>query len=99
MAGVVWGVRDHTKEPKQSSLEETRFQWIDPLPKELRKGIVDDQEVPFVRVGTFVWPKHPKKLTADSNSAQGMSLLCSGGAWAQGFIHCKIAYYESKAIK
>lgn len=75
MAGVIWGVRDHTKEPKQSSLKETRFQWTDPLPKELRKGIVDDQEVPFVRVGTFVWPKHPKKLSIGPNSAQGTSLF------------------------
>lgn len=96
MAGVVWGVRDNTKEPKQSSLEETRFQWIDPLPKDLRKGIVDDQEVPFVKVGTFVWPKHSKKLS-NSNSAQGMSLSYSNRACAQRCIPHKIAYCKSKA--
>ena len=75
MAGVVWGVRDNTEEPKQSSLKETRFQWIDPLPKELQRGIVNDKEVPCVRVGTFVWPKHPHRLTNSSNSTQGMTSL------------------------
>lgn len=69
MAGVVWGVRDNTQEPDPSSLKETRFQWTEPLPQELRKGIVDDQEVSCVKVGMFVWPKHPKKLTTDSNPA------------------------------
>ena len=98
MAGVVWGTRDHTKEPKQSSLEETRFQWTDPLPEEFRKGIVNDQEVPFVRVGTFVWPRHSKKL-ADSNSAQGMSFVPSDRACAQGCILCKAAYCKSKVIR
>jgi hypothetical protein len=83
MAGVVWGVRDHTKEPEQASLKETRFQWIDPLPKELQKGILDDQEVPCVKVGTFVWPKYPKKLDRGSNATQGMSPLCFSGAYAQ----------------
>jgi hypothetical protein len=77
MAGVVWGVRDYTKEPAQSSLKETRFQWIDPLPKELQKGIVDDAEAPCVKVGTFVWPKHPKSLTNGSTSTQSMPLLLS----------------------
>jgi len=80
MAGVVWGVRDHTKEPKQSSLKETRFQWIDPLPKELQKGVVNDEEALCVRVGSFVWPKYPKKLTDSSDSAQSMSPLLSSGA-------------------
>lgn len=98
MAGVVWGVRDYTKQPEQSSLKETRFQWIDPLPNDLRKGIVNDQEVPFVTVGTFVWPKHPKKLTAGSNSAQGMSICRFGGAYPQGYIYCKIASCKTKAI-
>lgn len=72
MAGVVWGVRDHTKEPAQSSLKETRFQWIDPLPKELQKGVVNDAEVPCVKVGTFVWPKHPRRLTNTTTSTHSM---------------------------
>ena len=99
MAGVVWGVRDHTKEPKQSSLKETRFQWIDPLPKELQKGVVNDEVVPCVRVGTFVWPKYSKKLTDNSNSTQSMSLLLSGGACTQTSICHKTPYYGSKATE
>ena len=99
MAGVVWGARDNTKEPKQSSLKETRFQWTDPLPDELQKGIVDDREAPCVRVGTFVWPKHPKRLTKGSDSTQGMSLLLSSGAYIQPCVCRKITYCKSKATR
>ena len=81
MAGVVWGARDYTQEPDQSKLKETRFQWTDPLPKELQRGIVDDREAHCVRVGTFVWPKHPKKYISGSNPSQSMSLLLSGSAY------------------
>lgn len=90
MAGVVWGVRDHTKEPKQSSLKETRFQWTDPLPEEYQKGIVDDKEVSCVRVGTFVWPKHSTKLIRGSDSPreallqkQGYQTLDASGSGSQ----------------
>lgn len=86
MAGVVWGVRDNTKEPKQSSLKETRFQWIDPLPEAFRKGVVNDKEVPCVRVGTFVWPKHPKKLNNGHSSAQRMISLLSIYLYTQGSV-------------
>ena len=75
MAGVVWGARDYTQEPAQSSLKETRFQWTDPLPEELQKGIVNDAEVPCVKVGTFVWPKYSKGLNNSSTSTQSMSPL------------------------
>lgn len=98
MAGVVWGVRDYTKEPEQSSLKETRFQWVDPLPEELRKGILDDKEAPCVRVGAFVWPKHPKILNAGSNSTQGTLPLCSSSANTQTRLHCKTLYCKSRAI-
>lgn len=77
MAGVVWGVRDHTQEPERSSLKETRFQWAEPLPQEHRRGIVDDQEVPCMRVGMFVWPKHPKSLTKGANPTRGTFPTCS----------------------
>ena len=97
MAGVVWGVRDNTKEPKQSSLKETRFQWTDPLPKELQKGVLNDPEVPCIRVGTFVWPKHPKRLSNGSNSTQGISPLLSGGAYTQASVRCKTPYRKSVA--
>lgn len=99
MAGVVWGVRDHTKEPKKSSLKETRFQWIDPLPKELQKGIVDDLEVPCIRVGTFVWPKHPKKLTGGFSSTQSTSPLFSSCAYTQVSIRHKPPSYESRVTE
>jgi len=80
MAGVVWGARDYTKEPAQSSLKETRFQWTDPLPKELQKGVVNDPEAPCVKVGMFVWPKYPKGLTNGSTSTQSMSHFPSSDA-------------------
>jgi len=99
MAGVVWGVRDHTKEPAQSSLKETRFQWIDPLPKELQKGVVNDAEAHCVKVGTFVWPKHPKRLTNASTSTHSMSLLLSGDPYAQALFRYNTSCLESKATK
>jgi len=99
MAGVVWGTRDYTKEPKQSSLKETRFQWIDPLPQELQKGIVDDQEVHCAKVGTFVWPKHPKQLTHGSNSSKSTSLPLSSGAYTQDSFHHKIICHKIKATE
>jgi len=99
MAGVVWGTRDYTKEPKQSSLKETRFQWIDPLPDELRKGIVDNEEVPCVRVGTFVWPKHPKKLTDPAHSIRRMLPFHSSCAHAQVVVRPKTLSYQRRAPK
>ena len=99
MAGVVWGTRDYTKEPKQSSLKETRFQWIDPLPDELRKGIVDDKEVPCVRVGAFVWPKHPKRLTDCSTSTSRMLPLSFGCVHTQVLVRHKTPSYQSGAPK
>ena len=83
MAGVVWGTRDYTQEPAQSSLKETRFQWTDPLPKELQKGVVNDTVAPCVKVGTFVWPKHPKRLINGSTSTQSMLLLLSSDVYTQ----------------
>ena len=99
MAGVVWGTRDYTKEPKQSSLKETRFQWIEPLPKELRKGVVDDKEVPCARVGTFVWPKHSKRLTDHSHSTSRMLPLPLSCAHAQVVVHHKTPSCQSGVPK
>ena len=59
VAGVTWGTRDPTQEPDEKSLKETRFAWVPPLPGELRTGVVDDNEVQCLRVGTFIWPKVP----------------------------------------
>lgn len=100
MAGVVWGVRDNTKEADQSSLKETRFEWIDPLPTELQKGIVNDKDIHCIRVGTFVWPKHPKKLNNCSGSTQGMlPPLLQPRIHAQVAVCPKPPSYKSKASK
>lgn len=57
LAGVTWGTRDPEKGCNNSALSETRFEWVEPLAEELRTGVVMDTEVPFKKVGTFVWPK------------------------------------------
>ncbi|KAA1471689.1 alpha/beta-hydrolase [Dentipellis sp. KUC8613] len=59
VAGVTWGTRDPTKEPEPSSLHETRFAWVPPLPKDLTAGIVDDDQVHCKKVGTYIWPRDP----------------------------------------
>ena len=99
MAGVVWGTRDYTKEPKQSSLKETRFQWTDPLPEELQKGIMNDKVVPCVRVGTFVWPKHPKKLTDHPNPTRRMLFPPFSCAYTQVLVCHKTTSYQSEDSK
>jgi hypothetical protein len=43
----------------KTDLLPNRFQWISPLPDEFRTGVVDDEEVEFKRVGTFIWPRNP----------------------------------------
>ncbi|OCH89335.1 alpha/beta-hydrolase [Obba rivulosa] len=57
LAGVTWSTRDPEASCDNKTLKETRFEWVDPLPEDLRTGIVVDSQVPFKRVGTFVWPK------------------------------------------
>ncbi|KAL6299231.1 alpha/beta hydrolase fold-domain-containing protein [Sparassis latifolia] len=57
LAGVEWGTREPDEACDNSTLTETRFEWIDPLPECLRSGIVVDKQVPFKKVGAFVWPK------------------------------------------
>lgn len=62
MAGVLWGTRDPTTEPRPGSLKETRFEWIDPLAEKMRTGILLDEEVQFARVGAYVWPKEAPRI-------------------------------------
>ena len=57
LAGVTWGTRNPDEGCNNKSLKYTRFEWVDPLPDELRTGIIADPQVPFKRVGCFVWPK------------------------------------------
>lgn len=56
VAGVTWQTRDPTVAPDPKSLRETRFIWVDPLPVDMRTGIVQGG-VEFKRVGCYVWPK------------------------------------------
>ena len=57
LAGVTWFTRDPDEECDNSTLKETRFEWAEALPKELRTGVLVDEQVPFKRVGMFIWPK------------------------------------------
>jgi len=73
-AGVTWGTRNPEKESKNSKLKETRFQWVDPLAEELRTGVVADSQVPFKRVGTFVWPRSKRQgCPSCAGTAQNVS--------------------------
>ncbi|EJF57363.1 alpha/beta-hydrolase [Dichomitus squalens LYAD-421 SS1] len=62
LAGVTWGTRDPDKECSGKSLKYTRFEWVPPLPEDLRTGVIADPQVPFRRVGCFVWPKERPKI-------------------------------------
>jgi hypothetical protein len=56
VAGVTFGTRNPGEEPPHGSLKETTFEWVDPLPENLRTGVVKSEpEVPFKKVGVFVW--------------------------------------------
>lgn len=57
VAGVTWGTRDPDAPCDNHTLRETRFKWVDPLSEEFRTGVIVDEEVPYRKVGTFVWPK------------------------------------------
>lgn len=57
VAGVTWGTRDPDAPCDNHILHETRFEWVEPLPEEYRTGVIVDDEVPFRKVGTFIWPK------------------------------------------
>ena len=58
VAGVTWGTRNPEAPCDNRRLRETRFEWVPPLPDELRTGIIVDEQVPYHKVGTFIWPKH-----------------------------------------
>lgn len=57
LAGVTWGTRDSDAPCANGSLKETRFDWAEPLLEDYRSGVIVDPEVPFKRVGMFIWPK------------------------------------------
>ncbi|CAL1699658.1 unnamed protein product [Somion occarium] len=79
VAGVTWGTRDPDANCDNRTLNETRFEWVEPLPEDLRSGIVVDDQVPFRRVGICVWPKHkpagnPSHSSASHNLDDSTSL-------------------------
>ncbi|KAI8976694.1 alpha/beta-hydrolase [Trametes punicea] len=82
LAGVTWGTRDPDQPCDNNKLKRTRFEWVDPLPEDLRTGILADPEVPFNRVGCFIWPKErPKIIPAcpGSDDAHSQHELMNGG--------------------
>ncbi|KZT01224.1 alpha/beta-hydrolase [Laetiporus sulphureus 93-53] len=70
LAGVTWGTRDPEETCDNRTLKETRFEWVDPLPEDLRTGIVTDDQVPLKRVGVFVWPKNSDQGIAHAEGSE-----------------------------
>ncbi|KAF9564056.1 alpha/beta-hydrolase [Agrocybe pediades] len=108
VAGVTWGTRDPTVAPDQSTLKETRFEWVPPLPEGFRTGIVNDS-IPFTKVGCYIWPKKPhddiqkvKTMTQDAQHLTSNVDLESGtdkvplvGIFMHGGGYCHMSAHES----
>ncbi|KAI0916019.1 hypothetical protein AcV5_003475 [Taiwanofungus camphoratus] len=75
LAGVTWGTRNPNEPCDNRKLKETRFEWIDPLPENLRTGIVVDKQVEFKKVGVFIWPKECPADGLDINSSSSEAVL------------------------
>ncbi|KAI0764579.1 alpha/beta-hydrolase [Trametes elegans] len=74
LAGVTWGTRNPDKACDNRKLKWTRFEWVDPLPQDLRTGVIADPQVPFKRVGCYIWPKQrPKNPTVIPPCENGTS--------------------------
>ncbi|KAH9933761.1 alpha/beta hydrolase fold-domain-containing protein [Fomitopsis serialis] len=65
LAGVTWGTRNPDEPCDNRTLKETRFEWIEPLPEEMRSGVVVDSQTQCKRTGVFVWPKDAPEATID----------------------------------
>ncbi|KAL0959752.1 hypothetical protein HGRIS_011442 [Hohenbuehelia grisea] len=76
VAGVTWGTRNPESEPKPGELKETRFEWVEPLADTLRCGIINDDRVPYAKVGVYIWPKEPP-LPPTTSSASAPSSASS----------------------
>ncbi|KIY66247.1 alpha/beta-hydrolase [Cylindrobasidium torrendii FP15055 ss-10] len=87
MAGVTFATRDPDAEPDKP-LKETRFEWADPLPEDLRRGAIRDimYQVPCKRVGMFVWPKTVPKIEVEEPI---IGLFMHGGGY------CHMSAHES----
>lgn len=96
VAGVTWGTRNPDEEPKRGSLKQTRFKWTPALPKDLRSGVVNWENVPFSsRVGTFVWPKNDpgNKIKDDIETSGASSPLI--GVFMHGGGYCHMSAHET----
>ncbi|RDB19718.1 Monoterpene epsilon-lactone hydrolase [Hypsizygus marmoreus] len=102
VAGVTWGTRDPNSEPSQTELKETRFQWVDPLPEDLRTGIVAG-DVPFTKVGCYIWPKDvPPEVQlplVDIDCAVDLEATAAGvpliGVFMHGGGYCHMSAHET----
>jgi len=97
VAGVTWGTRDPTVAPRDLSLSETRFTWVDPLPQHMQTGIVDQKEVPFTRVGCYIWPKNidqSKNSLVESEEAESGRVPLVG-VFMHGGGYCHMSAHES----
>lgn len=109
VAGVTWGTRDPQTAPPEGSLKETRFEWVNPLPAELRLGVLVDERVPCKRVGVYVWPKTSPKSNPPASaqsSPKESSLLVKAaidakdpsnivGMFMHGGGYCHMSAHES----
>jgi len=108
VAGVTWGTKDPTVAPDESKLKETRFEWVPPLPERYRTGIVNDN-VPFNKVGCYVWPKKTHKdvqkvknklpnvqnLTSELDLESGTDKVPLVGIFMHGGGYCHMSAHES----
>ncbi|KAG6878150.1 hypothetical protein C0993_011568 [Termitomyces sp. T159_Od127] len=89
VAGVTWETRDPQSEPPAKSLKETRFEWAEPLPKDLRTGILAGV-ADFTRVGCYIWPKETSpQLVGDSKDIPIIGIFMHGGGY------CHMSAHES----
>lgn len=97
LAGVTWGTRNPDKACRGRELKETRFEWADPLPEPLRSGILVDDEVPFKRVGMFVWPKRKPeepRMKGDCDVDLKSGKLPVIGIFLHGGGYCHMSAHE-----
>ncbi|KZT71924.1 alpha/beta-hydrolase [Daedalea quercina L-15889] len=70
LAGVTWGTRNPEETCDSKTLKETHFEWVGPLPEELRAGVIAGSEAEYKRVGVFVWPRDaPEVVKHDPKSS------------------------------
>jgi hypothetical protein len=107
VAGVTWGTRDPDVAPDEKSLKETRFEWVELLPAQYRTGILDC-DVPFKKVGCYIWPKvpHPDILksrktqtqqtprSSDTDVESGMTKIPLIGIFMHGGGYCHMSAHE-----